>query len=197
MAPKQETASNPDNSGKDLVNQDGSVTKLIEWATESAATPEQILDMFLEAEIPVSHGEEITGDYLVIHSEEKTKWCNAHLGKRLFAVQWNFWDSSTGEFVSVHIVSDAGKFILNDGAEGGIYGQLRQITDKREAADPKSASTRTSTAGLMVAGGLRANKQFFYSQNTKQSIPKSELGDYEKYPEADRSLSKPTWSFDL
>lgn len=204
MASNQETASKSEiaetiTDGKELLNKDGKVTKLIEWATENASSPEEMLDLFMAEGLDVSHGEEITGDYTVIHSEEKQRWCDAHVGQRIFAVQWNFWDGQgdQGEFVSIHIVTPAGKFIVNDSAKGGMYGQLRQITDRREAANPEAASKRTSTAGLMIAGGLRRNKTFFYSATTKKAIPKAELGDFKKWPEDDRNQSKPTWAFDL
>lgn len=203
MASNQDSASKPGTEEnevtKDLVNKDGSVTKLIEWATDNASTPEEMLDLFLDAGVEVSHGEEITGDYTVIHADEKAKFCDAHIGERLMAVQWNFWDGQgdQGEFVSVHIVSRLGKFIVNDSSKGGMYGQFRQITDKRELADPEAASKRTSTAGLMVKNGLRRNKPFFYSKKTKTAIPRRELDDTVKWPMADREESRPTWSLDL
>lgn len=193
--------------GKDLANKDGKVTELIEWATQSAGSPEEILDMFAEAGIPMSHGEELTGDYKLVSPQEKPEWCSKHEGTRLACVQWHFYESNTGEFAAVHIVSPAGKFILNDSARGGMYGQLRKITDQRELADPASAVMRTSTAGLMVAGGLKRNKPFYYDTRDKSSkpgeehfgraIPRLELEDVEKYPMNKRELSKPTWSFDF
>lgn len=185
------------NSGKDLVNKDGRVTELIEWATEKDLTPEQILDRFAEAGIPVSTGEELTGDYHVVHAEEKPEWCAKHVGTRLMVVQWHFYEGDTNEFAAMHIVSAFGKYIVNDSAQGGMYGQLRGITDIREKQDPKAASTRTSTVGLMVAGGLRGNRTFQYSKTTKRAIPKADQANYEKYPAEDRADSKPTWSFDL
>lgn len=184
--------------GKDLVNKDGRVTELIEWATQSASSPEDILDKFAEAGIPVSSGSELTGDYVVVHGEEKARWCSAHVGQRLMVVQWHFYEGKgDSEFAAMHIVSNAGKFIVNDGATGGMYGQLRRITDIREQNDEKAAANRTSTAGLMVAGGLRQNKPFMYSISQKCAIPKRELDDVEKWPMSDREESRPTWSFDL
>lgn len=185
-------------TGKDLVNKDGSVTELIEWATQSDLNPEQLLDKFMQAGVPVSSGEELTGDYIVVHSEEKPKWCNAHIGQRLFVVQWHFYGGvGDAKFSASHIVSAAGKFIVNDGSKGGMYGQLRRITDVREERDEHSVLTRTSTAGLMVPGGLRANKRFWYSTVTKKAIPKAELDNVEKWPMAEREESRQTWSFDL
>lgn len=191
-------------TGKDLVNKDGKVTELIEWATQSDLNPEQLMDKFMEADVPVSSGEELTGDYKVVHSDEKPGWCTAHIGRRLFAVQWHFYkgqgtndDGSAREFAAIHIVSNAGKFIVNDGAQGGMYGQLRRITDVREDRDANAAEMRTSTAGLMVPGGLRANKTFYYSTVTKKAIPRAELDNVEKWPMSEREESRQTWSFDL
>jgi hypothetical protein len=197
----------PATVGKDLLNKDGTVTQLIEWATQSAASPEEIMDMFLEEGINVSHGQEITGDYVVVHGEEKPAWCTKHEGVRLFVVVWHFYESATGEFEASHIISPAGKFIVNDSSKGGMYGQLKKITDFRESQDPEAAAKRTSTAGLMVAGGLRRNKQFYYDTRPRSEKPGEEhfgraisnvgLEDAEKYPMKFRELAKPTWSFDL
>ncbi len=185
-------------TGKSLANKDGSVTELIEWATQGDATPEAILDKFMDAGIPVSTGSELTGDYVVVHGDEKAKWCAAHTGQRIMVVKWHFYEGQNdSEFTAMHIVSNAGKFIVNDGAKGGMYGQLRRITDIREEQDKDAATRRTSTAGLMVAGGLRANKTFYYSKAQNCAIPKRELDDVEKWPMADREESRPTWSFDL
>jgi hypothetical protein len=190
------------NTEKSLVNKDGSVTELIEWATESALTPEQMLDKFLEAGVAVSHGEELTGDYTVIHGDEKQAFLRRMLGERAFVVQWHFYEGDTGEFAAMHIVFNVGKYILNDSAKSGMYGQLRAITDKREAADPKAASTRTSTAGLMVARGIREKTPFYYYYNAddkadprnNKAIKKADLAET---PEKYRKLSNPVFQFDL
>jgi hypothetical protein len=202
----QEVVSNSGKSGKDLVNKDGSVTALIEWATQNINSPEEMLDFFEQSGVPVTRGEEITGDYSVVHGPEKPEWCAKHEGTRLFVVQWHFYESSTGEFAAMHLVTPAGKFILNDSAKGGMYGQLRKITDQREQNED-AVTNRTSTAGLMVAGGLRRNNPFYYdtrprSQNKGEehhgrAIPRLGLDDVEKFPMAYRELAKATWSFDL
>jgi hypothetical protein len=189
-------------TGKDLVNKDESVTELIEWATESALNPEQMLDMFIEQGVGVSHGEELTGDYQVIHGDEKVAFLRRVLGERLFVVQWHFYDGDTGEFVAIHVVLDSGKYILNDSAKSGIYGQLRSITDRRENADPKAAAKRTSTAGLMVARGIREKKPFYYyfnpddrnDQRNNKAISKADL---EGTPDKYRKLSNPVFQFDF
>lgn len=195
-------------SGKSLVNKDGRVTQLIEWATETAATPDEIMDMFLQEDVPFSRGEEITGDYTVVHSDAKPEWCSTHVGKKLFVVTWAFYDGvGDSEFAAMHIVSAFGKFIVNDGSQGGMYGQLRKTTDFREKHDPEAAEKRTSTAGLLAPNGLRANKPFYYDTRPKsdkkgeehfgRAIPKRELDNVELYPMAHREQSRPTWSFDL
>jgi|SRR5215469_305298 len=195
-------------SGKDLVNKDGKVTKLIEWATQSAASPEEIMDMFLEEGVPFSHGEELTGDYKVVTKEMKEEWCDKHIGTHLFCVTWDFYDGvGDQEFAAVHIISAFGKFIMNDGAKGGMYGQLRKTTDFREEQDPESAVLRTSTAGFDAPKGLRRNKPFQYDTRPKSdkageehfghAIPRRELDDTVKWPNAFRETSRPTWSFDI
>lgn len=195
-------------SGKDLLNKDGSVTRLIEWATQSVATPEEIMDMFLQEGAAFSHGEELTGDYVVIHADKKEEWCAKHVGTHLFCVTWNFYDGvGDREFAAVHIISAFGKFIVNDGSQGGMYGQLRRTTDVREERDPESAVLRTSTAGLDAPRGLRANKKFMFDTRPKstnegeehfgRAIPKRELDDTVKWPMAFREESRQTWSFDL
>lgn len=192
-------------SGKSLRNKDGSVTELIQWATQGMATPEEIMDAFLEAEIPISTGTELTGDYRVVTPAEKVEWCSKHVGTPLFVVQWHFYGGRpseedptrlTNEFAAMHIVSAFGKFIVNDSAKGGMYGNLRQITDEREAADPSTAVKRTSTAGAHAMNGLKGNRPFWYNTKTGKSIPKSELDDTVKHPMSDRKESTPTWSFD-
>jgi hypothetical protein len=76
-----------------------------------------------------------------------------------------------------------------------MYGQLEKVTATREEADPKTASTRTSTAGFMAPTGLKANKQFYYDTDTGKAIPRAELETAGLHP--NRALSKPTWSFDV
>jgi hypothetical protein len=157
-----------------------------------------------------------TGDYIVVHGPEKPEWCAKHEGTRLFAVQWHFYENKEpkkneageirigdnglpefGEFAAIHIISRAGKFIVNDSAQIGMYGQLRKETDIREEKDPKAADKRTSTAGLMVPGGLRKNNPSFYDTRTNRIIKRADLEDAEKYPLAFRKQANDTWKFDL
>lgn len=156
--------------------------------------------MFLQEEIPVSHGEEIHGDYVVVTKDRKAAWCTEHIGKTLFCVTWNFYegqgDAEGSEFAAIHIIAHDGKFIVNDGAKGGMYGDLKKVTEGREQADPETAVTRTSTAGFMAANGLKANKKFWYNTDTKRAIPKAEMNDTNKHPMNKRKESTQTWSFD-
>jgi hypothetical protein len=203
------------NAGKDLVNKDGSVTKLIEWATQNITSPEEMLDYFAENDIGVE-SQATAGDYVLVSGDEKAEWCSKHEGSRLMVVYWHFYENKEprrdenneiivddngapvfGEFVAMHIISRAGKFILNDSAKIGMYAQLRKETDVREEKDPTSADRRTSTAGLMVPGGLARNKPSFYDTRTNRTIRQSELNDTEKHPLAFRAQSKDTWKFNL
>lgn len=197
-------------SGKTIRNKDGKITDLIEWATDSASTPEEIMDMFLEQDVPFTHGEELTGDYKVVHSDAKTEWCSKHVGTSLFVVKWGFYDGkgeAGNKFAAMHIVSAFGKFIVNDSAKGGMFGQLEKLTDRREELNPESAVMRTSTAGLAVPRGLKANNKFYFDTRPKsekageqhfgRAIPNRELDDVVKYPMLHREESKQTWSFDL
>jgi hypothetical protein len=198
MAPKQaESMEHGPIPEKPLRNKDGSVTALIEWATLSAATPEEILDQFLAAEIPVSTGGELTGEYALVRGEDKAAWCTAHEGQQLFVVTWRFNSANAErdwEMATMHIVARDGKFLVNDSSKGGMYGQLQTITNVREQNDPEAKSKRTSTAGLMVVNGLRRNPRFYYDEQTRKAV---KADDLKKVPEGFLKESKPTWSFDL
>jgi hypothetical protein len=200
--------------GKDLVNKDGKVTELIAWATQNISSPEEMLDYFQENNL-ITHSE-ATGDYIVVHGPEKAEWCAKHEGSLLFCVQWHFYQNRDpkkdaegkvvlddagnavfGEFAAIHLISRAGKFIINDSAQIGMYGQLRKETDIREEKNPDSAVFRTSTAGLMVPGGLRRNNTSYYDTRTNKTIRRADLDDVVKHPLAFRAESTPTWKFDL
>ena len=192
--PNQDLDTIPSSEGKTLVNQDGSVTKLIEWATQNLASPEEALDFFMQSGVEVSSGEELTGEYALVPGGEKQTWMQNHAGKRLFLPQWNFYNGDNGEFAAFHVIADDGKFIINDGTSTGIYHQLRQITDRREAADPGYVGKRTSTAGLMVPRGVRRKADFWYDDRTKTAIPKKEL---ENIPAEFKKKANPVWQFDF
>jgi hypothetical protein len=210
-----ETSSVSGMAAKDLVNKDGKVTELIEWATQNITSPEEMLDYFAEHSID-THSQVTSGDYVLVHTEEKPEWCAKHEKSRLMVVQWHFYQNRDprmddagnvltddngapvfGEFAAMHIISGAGKFIINDSAQIGMYGQLRKETDFREEKDPESAVMRTSTAGLYVPGGLRKNKPSFYDTRTKKTIKRADLDDTVAYPLAFRKQGNDTWKFDL
>jgi hypothetical protein len=204
-------------AAKDLVNKDGKVTELIEWATQNITSPEEMLDYFQEHDLQ-THSQATAGDYILVNKEEKAEWCAKHVGPsgRLMVVQWHFYANRDpqkddngnvviddngnpvfGEFVAMHIISGAGKYIVNDSAKIGMYGQLRKETDVREEKDPESGVMRTATAGLFVPGGLRQNRTSFYDTRTKKVIKRADLDDTVAYPLAFREEMTPTWKFDL
>jgi hypothetical protein len=181
---------------KTLLNKNGTVTELTEWATDGITNIDQMLAYFQESGVPVTSGEEISGEYRVV--VDKVAWGNAHRGMLLFAIKWHFYDGENGEFVSVHLIDDKGdKWILNDGAKQGVYGQLRQITDKREEEDPESAVRRTSTAGLLVPGGMRKGSEYYVDNRSRKAIPKGEMTDFELHPIEFREKAQITWSLGL
>jgi len=207
MADKvQENPESSLRSAKDLVNKDGEITQLIELATERAGTPEEIMDMFLASDIHFSHGEELTGDYVLVTKETKADWCAKHEGQHLFVVQWHFYknqnpsdsddpeSAAEGEFVAMHIVSTLGKFIVNDSAKGGMYGQLRKITNSRSVSEDENVK-RSAFAGVDYIRGVRKNRPFWYDTRTKRAINKDDLDNTVKHPMNYRKQSTQTWSF--
>jgi hypothetical protein len=205
MAPKA-TENTPEiyDNAKSLVNKDGSITKEIAWAMQNVASPEEALDLLLQAGLTVlTISEELSGDFKLVHKEEKAEWCAKHIGTPFMFITWNFYPNQSvdengvrGEFVACHVISRFGKYIINDGTIGGIYGQLRKVTDGREEADPESAVKRTSTAGLMAPRGLRENKPFAYDTREKRAIPRAELNDTVRWPMEYRAMSSPSWKID-
>jgi hypothetical protein len=155
---------------KDIVNKNGEITKLTEWATAEANSIEDLERIFGEAGVSYSAGEEVTGDYQVISGDEKPLWAERVIGKRLFAVRWEFHPGDFGpdsEFVTIYLlVEGAGKFIVNDGSKSGMYAQLRKITDTRiDNGQPEDRAH----AGLKVERGLKKSKPFFFNEQTKKA----------------------------
>lgn len=198
MADKSEMAEDavitPSDSAVNLRNKDGSVTKLVEEATADISSPEEMAAFFRAQGVPVSTGEEITGDYLVIRGEDaKAVWCAKHVGEHLFVVMWKFADGAGNrEFVIMHIIAPDGKFIVMDGGTIGMYGQLRQLSDVRERQNAHSMSDRTAFAGLDVPNGLMVNKPYQYDTRTGKAIPRGV-----DVPAEFRADAKQTWSFNL
>lgn len=76
-------------------------------------------------------------------------------GVDMVMLEWRFTRSAEfkGIFVSVELVTaDNAKFILNDGSETGICGQLLKVTNSRLA---RGATPEQAMRGLRVRGGLR------------------------------------------
>lgn len=181
---------------KDLVNKDGQPTKLVEWATMEVDSVDQMIELFGEQGVSYSSGEEITGDYQLVTGDEKQLFLQRVQGARAFCVQWAF-RTPTGksggrEFVSVHVIIDGhGKFIVNDSAKGGFYGQLSDITSHRTA---NGKTEREATTGLLAGRGFKANKPFYFDTRTNKAIPRADLADV---PEEFRELAKPTWRLEF
>lgn len=143
---------------KSLVNQDGTVTKLTEWATADVETVEEMEALFKSEGVSYSRGEEATGDYQFIRADEKVAFCKRILGQKLMVVKYEFRTSSMGEYVTVHmIVNGAGKFILNDSSKVGMYGQLSTIYSNRIENGWDDDKAR---AGVVAERGLEMNKPF-------------------------------------
>src|SRR5580698_3099230 len=157
---------------KSLRNADGSITKLTEFATADINSVEELETLFGSQGVSYSRGEEVTGDYKVITKDEKVAFCKRILGKKLGVVRWAFRDSSTGEYVTMHIIVDgAGKFIFNDGAGTGMYGQLSATTTGRIA---NGMSESEATTGLIVDRGIKQNNPYEYDTRTGKSIKKGQ-----------------------
>jgi hypothetical protein len=183
---------------KDLKNKDGQPTKLVEWATMDANSVDEMIELFGTSGVSYSSGEEITGDYTLVTGDEKQLFLQRVQGRRVFCVQWEFRTpagkatASTREFVSVHVVIDGhGKFIVNDSAKGGFYGQLSEITSKRIET---GKSDRESKTGLLAQRGFKPNKPFFFDVRTGKAIPRA---DMDTVPEEHREQAKPTWKLEF
>lgn len=200
MASQKSTQSGV-SSEKSLTNKDGQPTKLVEFATMNANSVEEMIQLFGESGVSYSTGEEITGDYQLVTGDEKQLFLQRVQGKRTFCVQWEFRvGSANREFVSVHVViDDAGKFIVNDSAKGGFYGQLSQITSQRL---DNGKTEREAKTGLLAARGFKPNKTFYFDNRKEgptagKAIPRDALDDYEAYPKECREEAKPTWRLEF
>ena len=170
-----------------------------------ANSVDDMIALFGESGVSYSSGEELTGDYQLITGDEKQLFLQRVQGKRTFCVQWEFRKpqnagANAREFVSVHVVIDgAGKFIVNDSAKGGFYGQLSQITSQRI---DNGKTERESKTGLLAARGFKPNKPFLFdnrkdSPTAGKAIPRNSLDDFETYPISCREEAKPTWRLDF
>lgn len=175
---------------KDLENKNGDVTKLIEWATEDTENVDDMIALFGSQGVSYSAGEEITHDYKVVTSDEKQLWLNKVAGHRTFVVKWEFYEGSNGEFAAIHVLVDGfGKFIFNDGAKSGVYGQLSEITTTRIAQKIDESHAK---AGLLAERGFKKNKPFEFDTRTGKAIKKNE-----DVPAEFRKPAHPTWKLDF
>ncbi len=176
---------------KNLENKNGDITKLTELATMEANSVEDMVKLFGSQGVSYSTGEETNGGYRFIGSDEKIAFLRRIVGKKLFAVRWEFRDSSTGEYVTTHIVVDgAGKFILNDSSKTGIYGQLSEITSTRQK---NGMDESHSMAGALVERGVKENTPYEYNLETGRAIAK----DDDSVPKDKRAWAKPTFRFEF
>jgi hypothetical protein len=178
---------------KALVNKDGDVTKLTEWATEEVNSIEDMKRLFDQQGVSYSSGEEVTGDYKLIRFDEKQRFLERISAAPVFIVRWEFRKPNGGtEFVSVWIMVEGfGKFIVNDSSKGGFYGQLGDITSFRLENGWPSGKAH---AGVDVPRGFKRNNPFYYDSRTNKSISK---GDLESVPEEFKRLATPTWRLEL
>jgi hypothetical protein len=192
MATKTQDEKNTNSSsGKDLVNKDGTITALTEWATADVQSVDDLIALFGEQGVTYSTGEELTGDYKVITGDEKQTFCKRIVGKRLAVVKWVFRPGQNdSEYVTMHLVVDgAGKFILNDGSKGGMCGQLSRITSERLGNGQPSDRAH---AGLIVERGIKANKQFEYDTRSGKAVKRDD-----DVPDEFRALSRQTFAFEF
>jgi hypothetical protein len=199
MASGDKTSTDPvSDKSKSLVNKDGSITKLTEWATQDVDTIDEAIAKFGEAGITYSTGGELTGDYRVITAAEKQQFLKTMFGRKVFIVRWEFYKGQNGEFVAFHcIIDESGKFIINDGSKGGIYGQLSGITTQR--LDSGIGNGREKS-GVLCERGFVENKPFYFRTGPEghpligKAIPRSEVDDV---PAEHKQLAKPTWRLEF
>lgn len=185
-------AGNSTTPKKDLVNKDGGITKLTEWATEDVHSVDDMVRLFGDQGVEITTGTELTGDFTVVGADEKQAFMTRVAGSKLMAIRWDFYEGQSGEFVAVHVIIDGyGKFIFNDGAKGGVYGQLSKLTSVRT---DQGMSDDRARSGLLVARGLKMNKPFKYDSRTGTAIKRTEIDEVPKEFQRD---SHPTWSFAL
>lgn len=176
---------------KDLVNKDGDVTKLIEWATEDVDSIEGMKELFGSAGVSYSSGEELTGAYKLVTGDEKQLFLTRIAGTPAFIVRFKFNTRDDKEFVTAYILVEGhGKFIVNDGAKSGIYGQLSEIYSRRVAGGWEESRACT---GVDVPRGFVKNADYYYNTDTNKAIKKAEMDDFEKHPKNKRRLGHPTW----
>jgi hypothetical protein len=193
--------------GKSLTNKDGSFTKLTEWATADVQSVEDAIALFGDQGVSYSTGQEITGDYKLITKDEKQAFLKRVAGVKTFVVRWQFNNGDVGEFASVYCVIDGfGKYIINDGSKGGMYGQLSKITSTRIE---QGITDGREKAGVLAERGFKMNNIFFYDDRTGKALNRTQLEtlsdencDCKKVEkkhtgEAHKKQANPTWRLEF
>jgi hypothetical protein len=171
-----------------LAKKDGDITALTEWATSDVNTVDEMVRLFGDQGVAFTEGAELTGDFQLITGDLKQAFCQRIIGKQMFVVRWNFHESSTGEYVTMHVLVDGvGKYILNDGGQTSMYAQLRHITDVRH-----DQGVTPENGGLLVRQGIKANKAYQYDTRTGKAIKPSD-----DVPGEFRADARITYRFDL
>jgi hypothetical protein len=189
MATKAQDEKNANSSAeRSLAVQSGEITELIEWATDGVNSLDELERLFGDQGVTYSAGEELTGDFQLVTGDKKQVFCQRIAGVPLAVIKWRFQDGDTGEYVTMHLfIEGHGKFILNDGAKTGLYGQLRRLTDVRE----QNGVTPTN-GGLIVRTGIKQNKPYEYDKRTGKAVKRGE-----DVPAEHRAWANPTYRFDL
>lgn len=193
MATKAQQENNTENNSvKDLVNKDGTITELMEWATADVSTIEEMEALFGNQGVAYSTGEELTGDFRVITGDEKQLFLKRVSGAPVFVIDWKFNSGNNGEYVTMRfLVEGHGKFLMNDGSKSGSYGILSRITSERIRSGWTDGRER---AGLKAPRGFARNNTFYYSKASGKAIPKAELDDWDA---ADKAEASPTWRLEF
>lgn len=210
MPPKPQTPNADSEAKKDLVNKDGTVTKLVELATADVNSIEDLENLFQVQGVEYSRGQELTHDFRLITGEEKQLFLQRVQGEKVGVIKWNFiTNPGQREFVAVHVIIEGhGKFIINDSSTGGIYGQLSSVSETRIK---EGWAFDRAHAGLIAAGGFKQNKEFYFRtacpehgtdkekncetcQRIGRAIPRSEVDDV---PAAQKEKARPTWRLDF
>jgi hypothetical protein len=213
LPPKPQTPNADSEAKKDLVNKDGTVTKLVELATADINSIEDLQNLFQAQGVEYSKGEELTHDFRLITGDEKQLFLQRVQGEKVGVIKWNFiTNAGQREFVAVHVLIEGhGKFIINDSSQGGFYGQLASITATRMQ---EGWAYDRAHAGLIAPGGFKQNKEFYYRtacpehgsekqnlvkdceycQRIGKAIARSEVDDV---PSTQKEKARPTWRLDF
>jgi len=199
MAAKAQEQNKPipnenEEKGKTLVNANGDITKLVEWATVGANSIEDLEQLFADEGVSYSDGSEVTGEFRVVTAAEKQLWCQRVSGNPAFVIKWDNRSGDKGDYVTIHLfVAGHGKFIVNDGSKAGMCGQLSRIESERLRANPEMNATH-ARVGVKVGRGIVKNDDFYYDDRNGKAIKKAEMN---LVPPEHCKLANPTWRFEF